>query len=572
VLGALGAVLVLGVIVTALFFILSGSSFEGMVGDVQALLGIKREPPIETLLADAQSALSEERYDDAIAIFKTVLEKDAESVEALKGTGQAYEAQDKWQHAAIWYEKWAQVEPDNPDALLALGWMEYRMGRCEEAIALFERVQGLAPDRPDVFLGLGRAHMEQGDYANSLEYAQRALELAPDGSVEQDQALQLMDDLARADPDGGALLALSQWYARQGDEATLQQVNQRILEGVPNSMDVSLGDQIRFIGYEIRELSEDQVLVDLYFQAMAPMDEDYTVWLHTYVHDEDVSLLPPDRRQHGFVGGGTTHPTSQWVEGAIYRDRTVRELAPGDYRFVFGAWLPDSGTRLVTSDDPERGAVDLGWRLVSEETLSAQVLSRHGWSQLEYGELEDARGSFEAVLAEDPNNLDALLGASAVYAAQGDRERTAQIAERLLPLIPEPQDVPLEDVMRFIGYGIQSSEDGQVEVDLYFEALASVDVDYVVWLHNRVRSAGIDLLPEDRREYGFVGGGFPMSYPTSRWVTGAIYRACTVRDLAPGEYQFIFGVWLQDSETRLKTPEDPEKGAIDLGWHVVGEE
>ena len=61
-----------------------------------------------------------------------------------------------------------------------------------------------------------------------------------------------------------------------------------------------------------------------------------------------------------------TYPTSRWVKDGTYRDRIVYELAPGEYRFVFGVWLSDSKAHLATSDDPERGAVDLGWYTVGD--------------------------------------------------------------------------------------------------------------------------------------------------------------------------------------------------------------
>jgi tetratricopeptide (TPR) repeat protein len=243
---------------------------------------------------------------------------------------------------------------------------------------------------------------------------------------------------------------------------------------------------------------------------------------------------------------------------------------PGEYRFVFGLYLPDSGTYLATPDDP-RGAIDLGWRLVSVEDVSNQVLIRHGWEQLECDKLEEARGAFEAVLVQDRDNVDALLGANAVYAAQGDRERTAQIAERLLPLIPNPQDVPLGDVMRFIGYEIQSSGDTQVRVDLYFQAMTSTDAEYNVWMHAYVHKEDIALIPQERQQYGSANLDHRMDYPTSRLIEGGIYRDRIEREMLSAEYRFEFGLYLHNSGARLTTPGNSQ-GSIDLGWHVVSGE
>jgi len=564
----------------------------------------------EETLADAQAALAAGNYDEAVTTFQEVLEEDADNVEAieglleaadhlaqagqfdgaiaayetvrqvkpgeiqaLRGLGQAYEAQEQWQQAATWYEKWVQVEPDNPDALLALGWAEYRLAHYESALAQFSRASGVAPDEPAAFVGMGRACLGLGDYDGSLESAERALELAPDGSPEQDQAVQLLEDLVEADLDAEPLLALSDWYAGQGDEAALQQVNQRILEQVPHPMDVTLGDQIRFLGYEFRDLPDGQVQVDLYFQTLAQMDADYTVWLHASVYEEDIALLPQERQQHGFANWDhrTSQPTSRWVEGAIYRDRTVRDAAPGEYRFQFGLYLRDSGTRLTTPDDPN-GVINLGWQLIGATEVGARVYSRRGWREFENDELEKAQEAFEAALEKEPDNLDALLGAGAVYGAQGESERLSQITDRLLPLVPNRQDVPLGDVVRFVGYEIQTLEDDQVQMDFYFQAVAQMDADYTVWLHAYVHKEDIALLPPERQQYGAANLDHHTSPPTSRWVEGVIYRDRTVRELAAGEYHFIFGLYSPDLGTRLVTPDDPEKGAVDLEWHAVGGE
>jgi tetratricopeptide (TPR) repeat protein len=527
----------------------------------------------EGLLEAADGLSQAGQLDAAIAAYETVWRARPEEARALQGLGQAYEAKGDWGGAAGWYERWVQAAPDNLDALLASGWAEYKLEHYDNAVAQFSRVSELAPDQPTGFLGLGRVYLAQGDYANSLKNAELSLKLASEGSLEQDQAIQLLKDLAEADSDAGPLLVLSEWYAGRGDSAALQEINQRILERVPYPVDVNLGNRIRFLGYEFRELSDGQVQIDLYFQATTALDADYALWLHTYVYEDDVVLLPPERQQYGFDNWGhpMSYPTSQWVEGAIYRDRTVREVAPGEYHFRFGVWLPDSETYLTTPDDPEKGAIDLGWQLVNATAVHARVLSRYGWHRLESGDSEGARKAFEAVLTKEPDNPDALLGASAVYGALGENKRLFEITDRLLSLISNRQDVLVGEAMHFIGYEIQTLENGQVQLDLYFQVTAPIDADYEIWLHVFVQEEDTALLPPERQQYGFDNWSHPMSYPTSQWVEGAIYRDRIVRELLPGEYHFRLGVWLSDPETRLATPDDP-MGAIDLGWYTVSGE
>jgi tetratricopeptide (TPR) repeat protein len=585
--GVLGAMMALAVL--AFVFLLDmGESTEKTLSDAQAALAaennteatglfdqvLAEEPgnveALDGLLAVADSYAAGEDYDQAIATFKRVLEEDMDNIPALEGIGALYEAQQDWPRAVVWYEKWMQVAPDDTDAWLAVARTEYELGNFEHSEAYFERAGELAPDQLDSLLGLARVELAVGDFSGSLEKAEQALEMAPNDSAVQDQAVQLLRDLAETESGLAALAALSQWHANHGEDGALEETNQRILAQIPNPMDVNLGEKIRFLGYELRDLPEGQVQTNLFFQMLAPMDKDYQVWLHAYITEEDIALLPPERRQYGFDNWGhpMTDPTSQWLTGAIYRDTTVRQVAPGAYRLRFGVWLPESEDRLATVDD-SRGAVELGWQLVHSSVVDATALSRYAWLKLEDQEPEQALWSIERALEREPKNLDALLAAGAVYGMQGDSERLDEIAERLQRFVPNPQDILLGDVMRFVGYDINTLSDDRVQVDLYFQSLEPTDTDYRVWLHAYVREDDIAILAPERQQYGYDNWGHPMTYPTSKWMEGAVYRDRTVRPTAPGEYRFEFGVWLPDSEIRLSAPDDPQ-GAVDLGWVRAG--
>jgi tetratricopeptide (TPR) repeat protein len=332
---------------------------DGDPGNVEALAG---------LLGIAGEQVEAWNFGHAITAFEKVLEADPDNVEALKGIGEVHESQEDWQQAIDWYEKWLQVAPDDAAALLALGWGEYRLEHYVDAEAYFKRAREVMPDNLSSFLGLGRVYFAEGDYVQSLGFAEKAAELAPDGSVEQDQVMQLLKELAWVSLDTQRLLTSSRRYAEQGNDAALQQINQWIVEQIRHPRDMNLGDRIRFLGYELQDLSGGQVQIDLYFQGLAPMNADYEVWMHARVNDEEIDLLPPERQPYGFVNWGhkVGYPTSQWVEGAIYLDRIVRQVAPGGYHLIFGVWLPEQETRLATADDPI-GAVDLGWHAVGGE-------------------------------------------------------------------------------------------------------------------------------------------------------------------------------------------------------------
>jgi hypothetical protein len=84
--------------------------------------------------------------------------------------------------------------------------------------------------------------------------------------------------------------------------------------------------------------------VTLVWQALAPMDEDYTIFVH---------LLGPDGHLHGQVDAWPvqgTFPTSTWGQGETIEDRYLVLLDPdapaGSYQLEIGVYLLATNTRL----------------------------------------------------------------------------------------------------------------------------------------------------------------------------------------------------------------------------------
>jgi len=515
-------------------------------------------------------------YEMAVAAYERAEETGIEPRKIDRQLGLAYFQIARHEDAAERLETAVGRDPEDFDAQRALGLSLSNLNEMERAAEhLIEAVAlgtGHSFDELDSILRvLGGYFYELGDYGQAMDYFMQALELTDPGSAEREQVLNQIQQAT--DSALEPLTRLSQLYAIQGDNKALQQINQQIVDQIPNPLDVNLGDQVRFLGYELHDLPDGQIQIDMYFQALEAMDVDYKVWLHANVDEKDIALLPPERQQFGFDNWGhsMSYPTSQWIEGAIFRNSTVHRAAPGAYHIRFGVWLPEPETRLATVDDPQ-GVVDLGWQLVNGTAANADVLASYGWDKLQEDKPEAAQWAIETALENEPDSLETLLAASALYGALGNQKKLAGINSRLLPLLPNQQDVPLGDKLRFVGYDIQPVADDQVAVDLYFETVAPMDADFTLWLHAYVDEEDIALLPPERQEFGFASWNHPIGYPTSQWITSAIYRARIVENLVPGEYRFRFGIWLPDSETRLVTPDDPKKGTINLGWHRVGGE
>lgn len=175
---------------------------------------------------------------------------------------------------------------------------------------------------------------------------------------------------AEYDPEG----ILTRWLASHGSKAysggwTDADLSLYVMapagagDSVPNPVDLDLGGQVRLLGYA---LDRDEVapgetlLLTLYWQALAPMEERYTVFTH---------LLDASGQIHAQVdsepqGGGW--PTDRWAPGELVRDNyalTVDTAAvPGPHALEVGMYLLATMDRLPVRD-PESGA-ELGDRIV----------------------------------------------------------------------------------------------------------------------------------------------------------------------------------------------------------------
>jgi len=84
--------------------------------------------------------------------------------------------------------------------------------------------------------------------------------------------------------------------------------------------EVAYGGSMRLVAYEMEQTSVrpgEEVGVTLYWQALQPMEQDYSVYVHLFGRgDEPVGQL------NTYPGGGN-YPTSQWVPGQVIRERVV---------------------------------------------------------------------------------------------------------------------------------------------------------------------------------------------------------------------------------------------------------
>jgi len=116
---------------------------------------------------------------------------------------------------------------------------------------------------------------------------------------------------------------------------------------IPHPMSVTFGGRIELMGYDVdREISRpgEQVTLTLYWRALAPVDRDYTAFVH---------LLDEALKRRAGADGQPLFgraPTSVWEPGRIVADPHPLTLdaclPPGDYLFGVGLYLLETGERL----------------------------------------------------------------------------------------------------------------------------------------------------------------------------------------------------------------------------------
>ena len=127
---------------------------------------------------------------------------------------------------------------------------------------------------------------------------------------------------------------------------------------IPNPLRIDLGGKVRLAGYELATRvvrPGDTLELVLYWQALAPMDRNYTVF--TQLLDDALRIWAQD--DHQPLRGA--YPTSRWAPGDVIRDvyrlKVRADAPPGVYRLEVGMYFLPTGERLYRSDVPTANSI-----------------------------------------------------------------------------------------------------------------------------------------------------------------------------------------------------------------------
>jgi 4-amino-4-deoxy-L-arabinose transferase-like glycosyltransferase len=264
------------------------------------------------------------------------------------------------------------------------------------------------------------------------------------------------------------------------------------LEGIPHRLDVTFGDKARLLGYETGDEETrpgESVEVTLYWQSLAEMDRDYTVFVHL-LDENDLVIAQRDT----YPGLGT-YPTSLWRVDDVFADRYVLTLPP---------------------------------------TVFAPCTGR-----FEVGLYDFASG--ERLMATGPDGQ-----------PLGDNVRYHQIAvlPREDSPLPNPVDFDFEGRIALAGYDLdrRTVRPGEtIHLTLYWQALAEMEEDYTVFTHLLGEEdrlwAQMDSQPQ--------GGAAPTSSWQVDQVIEDHYDLTVKPDTPPDVYDIEVGLYLAATGRRL---------------------
>ena len=107
----------------------------------------------------------------------------------------------------------------------------------------------------------------------------------------------------------------------------------------------SFGDVASLAGYELTQLDSETFELELYWESLAEIADDYWVFVHFSAEADHPPLTTSNS-----IPVGLTRPTSGWRVGEILQDTRRLVLPPdlpeGTYEIFLGFYHPETGQRL----------------------------------------------------------------------------------------------------------------------------------------------------------------------------------------------------------------------------------
>ena len=263
------------------------------------------------------------------------------------------------------------------------------------------------------------------------------------------------------------------------------------IENIPNRPGVAFREGIRLFGYRIDKdsiLPGEKLPVTLYWEALAPIERDYSVFVHLLA-EHDLVIAQRDT----YPGRGTW-PTTEWKPGEVFADTVILDV-------------------------PQ----------------TAYTASR---AQIEVGIYDFDTGERLMAVGDDGQSL-------------GDNVRFHQIEVKPLPgVVPNPVHFDFEGKLALVGYRLDrraASPGEKLMLTLYWQALQPIAEDYTVFTHILGEHESIWAHKDSQPQ----SGAAPTSSWQTGTLIEDQYELLLRTDTPPDVYEVEVGMYLPESGERL---------------------
>ena len=147
--------------------------YDGALAMLKTVLDRNPEDP-NALYLSGMAYLRKEMIPEASAAFLKVTTLNPKFAAAFYQLGVCYQRQGEPEKALEQYQRSFDLEPSNADVSYNMGLVLFGLGRIDEALPRFEQALALRPDDPAYLEMAGRCYINKADFPKAVEYLEKA--------------------------------------------------------------------------------------------------------------------------------------------------------------------------------------------------------------------------------------------------------------------------------------------------------------------------------------------------------------------------------------------------------------
>jgi tetratricopeptide (TPR) repeat protein len=147
---------------------------------LQKVEGMVLTGELQQELQKGNTFYDEEKYEDAIQVYNTIVENFPEAFILYRNIGNCYFRMENYEKAEEFYLKVLEKEPDDHEAMLGIGNTYANRDQNDKALEWYNKIEFEKISDPMVLYNIGSNFYSQGQYTEALKYYQKTVELKVD--------------------------------------------------------------------------------------------------------------------------------------------------------------------------------------------------------------------------------------------------------------------------------------------------------------------------------------------------------------------------------------------------------